>query len=55
MSLFKLAYIIIFLLTAIPVLGYVRYLHDDKENGSGAFIVFLMVVVTGFALWKGPY
>lgn len=55
MSFIKFIYLLLFLLTAAPVLGYVRHLHDEEENRSGAFVVLVFILITAAALWKGSY
>lgn len=55
MSIFKFLYVVLFILAAAPVLGYVRHLHDDEENTSGALVVFVIVMLTGFVLWQGRF
>lgn len=52
MSYYKIIYIILYIILSIPVLGYGRYLHDDEENQLGAVAVFVLVILTGFGVYK---
>lgn len=52
MSGYQTIYIILYIILSIPVLGYGRYLHDEEDNKLGAVAVFILVIITGFGVYK---
>lgn len=52
MSVYKIIFLLWLIVFGLPALGYARYLHDDEENVSGAFVIFFIVLLAGAGIYQ---